>query len=110
MTKSEEIDALDKFIHKLPVDSYLWPWLIGVQHEVVADIRNDFPIAPSLAETRKQCEALLAEAKAEAERILARARTEADAECDKARKYRAALVDSMLSQFDRARAALRGYA
>jgi cell division septum initiation protein DivIVA len=77
MTKAQEIEALDKFVRSLPKDSYLWPWLVQVEAEVVADIRNDVMVSPSIAATREQCEQRVLKAEGEANAIIAKA--EADA-------------------------------
>jgi cell division septum initiation protein DivIVA len=77
MTKAQEIEALDKFVRSLPKESYLWPWLVQVQAEVVADIRNDVMVSPSVAATREQCEQMVLKATDEAKAIIAK--TEADA-------------------------------
>lgn len=55
MTKQQEIDALRKFTASLPQDSYLRPWLDDVLPQVEQDIRNDFPVSPSLSRTRQDC-------------------------------------------------------
>jgi hypothetical protein len=59
MCKQQEIDALSQFTESLPRDSYLRPWLEDVLPQVRADIRNDFPVAPSLTITRYECQELL---------------------------------------------------
>ena len=59
MCKEAEIDALTRFTESLPCASYLRPWLEDVLPQVRADIRNDFPVAPSLTITRHECQELV---------------------------------------------------
>lgn len=77
MTKTEEIAALQQFVGSLPQNSYLWPWLTEVMGEVMADIRNDVMIAPSIRDTRQRCEAMREEARQHAEQIVSAAKAEA---------------------------------
>jgi hypothetical protein len=77
MTKAQEIEALDKFVRSLPKDSYLWPWLVQVQAEVVADIRNDVMVSPSIAATREQCDQMVLRAEGEVKAIIAKAEVDA---------------------------------
>lgn len=65
MTKADEITALRTFIHQLPKDSYLRPWLESVVPEVEHEIHCDFLVSPSLPATRAQCAALLTETQAQ---------------------------------------------
>jgi hypothetical protein len=89
MTKKAEIDSLHTYTESLPRDSYLRPWLEDVLPQVQADIRNDFPVAPSLTITRHECRkleeataistgAIIAKATSEAEEIKRLARAEAE--------------------------------
>jgi len=78
MCKQQEIDALTQFTESLPRDSYLRPWLEDVLPQVRADIRNDFPVAPSLTETRRQAEAILTGANQQATDIVATAQSQAE--------------------------------
>ena len=77
MTKQSELEALREFIARLPEDSYLRPWLSSVLPEIECDIRSDFVLSPSLAQTRRQCVAELADARAEAAEIVKRGTAEA---------------------------------
>ena len=78
MTKAEEIAALARFTSSIPEDSYLRPWLESVLPEVAADIRNDFPVSPSLPATRRECDRVLADTKRHCEGVLQRAQADAD--------------------------------
>jgi hypothetical protein len=73
MHKQQEIDALTAFTESLSHDSYLRPWLEDVLPQVRADIRNDFPVSPSLAITRYECRKLTEAANIQAQGILAKA-------------------------------------
>lgn len=106
MTKAQEIDALAKFIARLPRDSYLWPWLVSVQAQVVADIRNDVAVSPSIAETRKQCDEMIIRAEFEAKRIISDAEIHARRERDEMMKFNHNLRASLANQLDSARRSL----
>jgi len=73
MTKQEEIDSLKTYTASLPKDSYLRPWLEDVLPQVETDIRNDFPVSPSLVETRRWCREREAEAQRQANSIISKA-------------------------------------
>jgi hypothetical protein len=73
MCKQEEINALTAFTESLPHDSYLRPWLEDVLPQVRADIRNDFPVSPSLTVTRHDCCKLTEAANIQAQAIIAKA-------------------------------------
>jgi cell division septum initiation protein DivIVA len=92
MCKQAEIDTLEAFIERLPRASYLRPWLEDVLPQVRADIRNDFPVAPTIAETRRQADAILTAANQQATDIVAKAETEADRVIKQARGRFAALA------------------
>jgi cell division septum initiation protein DivIVA len=109
MTKQQEIDALVKFTNSIPQDSCLWPWLVQVQGQVVADIRNDFMVSPDIAQTRKDCETMLAEARQQAEQILADAQQKAEREMAQTRQWRNSQRDSLLQVIEHARQAVLGY-
>jgi hypothetical protein len=109
MTKAQEIDLLHEFIGKLPKDSYLWPWLVSVEAEAVADIRNDCVVSPSIAETRKRCDQMLADAANRAAQIIADAERKAEQATDNTRKWRESVRSSLASQLESARRTLLGY-
>lgn len=94
MTKSAEIDLLQGFIDRLPKDSYLWPWLVQVHAEVVADIRDDVVIAPTIARAREEYDQIVAGARTAAERILATAQTDAAAILDRTKAEAATLAET----------------
>jgi len=73
MHKQQEIDALTAFIEALPHDSYLRPWLEDVLPQVRADIRNDFPVSPSLSIARYEIRKLTEAANIQAQGIIAKA-------------------------------------
>ena len=77
MSKAEEIDTLTRFIMRLPHDSYLRPWLESVLPEVRADIRNDFPVSPSLVKARDEAAAIVKDAREEATRLTVNAQAQA---------------------------------
>lgn len=77
MSKAEEIDSLTRFIMRLPHDSYLRPWLESVLPEVRADIRNDFPVSPSLVKARDEAAAIVKDAKDESTRLTVNAQSQA---------------------------------
>ena len=79
MTKSQEIEILREVAAKLGPDSYCGPWLNSVADEAKSEIRSDFFPSPSIAATRKECEALLASARATAVDIENTARAKAAA-------------------------------
>ena len=59
MTKAQEINVIKEFTASLPKDSYLRPWLESSLPEIEADIRNDFPVSPSIALARVECNRML---------------------------------------------------
>jgi hypothetical protein len=77
MCKQEEIDALTAFTESFPHDSYLRPWLEDVLPQMRADIRNDFPVSPSLTITRHECRKLTEAANIQAQATIAKAVREA---------------------------------
>jgi len=56
MTKTHEIEALQKFRASLPHDSYLAQWLEHAEPEIIADIRND--IFPTTTPAQARAEAV----------------------------------------------------
>jgi cell division septum initiation protein DivIVA len=109
MTKTQEIDALVKFTNSIPKDSYLWPWLVSVQASVVADIRNDVVVGPSIEDSRKQCSQMLADAEAQADGIIREAKEKAEREQKTVREWRQAMRDGLLQVVERTRQAVQGY-
>lgn len=78
MTKSQEIELLDKTIKAFGTDSYLGPWLAESRAAIAADISNDVCInVPMPAAARRVAEDLLTAARAEADRIVADAKAQA---------------------------------
>ena len=49
MTKAQEIETLTTFVHTLPKDSCLRPWLEDVLPQVESDIKTDFCVSPSVS-------------------------------------------------------------
>ncbi len=81
MTKTNELEILDKAIRTLGTDSYLGPWLSQVRAEVESNIRSDF--FPLIT---------IADAQAEAARIISRAHDESKSIVENA-KVKAAVVE-----------------
>lgn len=77
MTKTEEITSIKDFAARLPVDSYLRPWLESVLPEIESDIRNDFPVSPSLKLARIKCDRLVSDARQHCDAVRQRADQEA---------------------------------
>jgi hypothetical protein len=109
MTKQQEIDALVKFTNSIPKDSYLWPWLVSVQASVVADIRNDVVVGPSIEESRRQCSQMIADAEAQATTIITEAKQKAEREEKTIREWSQSMRDGLLQVVERTRAAVQGY-
>ena len=109
MTKQQEINALVKFTNSIPKDSYLWPWLVSVQASVVADIRNDCVVGPSIEDSRKQCSQMIADAERQASLILSDAKQAAEREQKSVREWRQSMRDGLLQVVERTRAAVQGY-
>lgn len=109
MTKIQEIDALVNFTNSIPKDSYLWPWLVQVQAQVVEDIRNDFIVSPNIHETRQRCSQMMADAEAQAAGIVREAKEKAEREEEKVREWRQSMRDGLLQVVERTRAAVQGY-
>src|ERR1035437_4421107 len=78
MTKQQELDALKKFTESIPQDSYLRPWLEEVFLSVHEDIKNDFPLSPTIKDTRERCGQLLLKAEGEAQGIITQAERAAE--------------------------------
>ena len=77
MTKQQELDALRRFTESIPHDSYLRPWLEEIMPQIEADIRNDFPVAPTIEGARQRCSTMIGEANSQVVDILARASQQA---------------------------------
>lgn len=84
MMKQQEIDALRSFTQSLPDDSYLKPWLIEVESQVVQDIHSDFMVQPTIKATNEECVRIKLQAQSDAERIIADAHAKAKVIEDKA--------------------------
>lgn len=54
MTKTDEIERLKGVAKEFGNESYIGPWLNEIIIEVERDIRNDFPVSPSLTAARKK--------------------------------------------------------
>jgi hypothetical protein len=100
MCKQQEIDALTRFTESLPRDSYLRPWLEDVLPQVCADIRNDFPVAPSLTITRHECQELMQHTRRQCHAETTKA-------IEEARKHRAEADQYYLNTVSRAKERLR---
>ena len=96
MTKSEELQAITHFTTSLPKDSYLRPWLESILPGIEAEIRCDFPVSPSLANTRIECQQLITAAKAQAQTIITQATQAAAALDQKAKANRKYCTDLLI--------------
>ena len=91
-SKSEELTALAAFAEKLPVDTYLRPWLTGIQGQVEQYLKSD--IVPldcdpvTIRDTARELAAtVVAGAKRQAEAIERQAKAEADRMTSEANRY-----------------------
>jgi cell division septum initiation protein DivIVA len=70
MTKAQEIEALKKFKDSIPQQSYLRPWLEEIFSEVAADIKNDYPISPTVTKSHEMAKDIIGRAQTSAGEIL----------------------------------------
>lgn len=101
MTKQAEIDAITAFCARLPEDSYLKPWLREVLPFIETDIRNDVCVSPTLAETRRQCDALLRATAEQADTLRRQAVAKGEAEAQRLRAEAAALTQTAVAYLER---------
>lgn len=80
MTKEQEINKLALMIDSFGPDSYIGPWLRDNFEKIVADIRNDFPVAniKMPMEANREAHFILTEAQLKAQEIINKARKTAD--------------------------------
>jgi hypothetical protein len=104
MCKEAEIDALTRFTESLPCASYLRPWLEDTLLQVHADIRNDFPVAPSPTITQHECQKLVEHTQTMCQTHFAKAIADAKRFHDEANKY---YLDAVARAKERLRAISR---
>lgn len=102
MTKAQELHTLWSFIETLPVDSYLRPWLLDVFPAVEQDIRSDFPVSPSLAQTRQLCSSRETECAKLCQAARDQARKDADDITRRAHEHATAIRSGLLQAIHQA--------
>jgi cell division septum initiation protein DivIVA len=77
MDKQNELAILQKTAEELGPDSYCGPWLLSILPQIVADMLDGLPPAPTMYASRELSISLLVNARYEAEQIITKAKAEA---------------------------------